>query len=114
VIVPRYSRRERKRDREAIAELSLGVLADRWVMATALADLVGVSVQQLHAALVGPVCRGVIDKRIEDVVVGQRHGRLPRVMYRRGQKQPDDLPEWLDPRIVPPVGEMRLVEFGRG
>jgi hypothetical protein len=110
--MPRRDPKERKADRDAIAELALGSLADGWVLATNLAELIGVPVQQLHAALGLPVLRGVIDKRIDDVQVSRKHGRLPRVMYRRGLKQPEPLPEWLSPAIVPPSGVLRTVRFG--
>ncbi len=109
--MPKYNPQERKTDNEAIVQLALGVLADGWVKATALAELIGIPVQHLHAAVRRAVVEGVLDKRTDDIRVSHKAGKLPRVLYRRGFNQPRPLPEWLDPAIVPPAGVMRTICF---
>lgn len=109
--VPKYVRKEKAMDRAAISELALGVLSVGWVKATNLAELIGCSVQQLHAALKKPVFDGVFEKQIDEIRVGHKEGRQPRVMYRRAPFQPRPLPEWLDPAIVPPAGVLRTISF---
>ena len=109
--MPKYVRKEKAMDRAAISELALGVLSVGWVKATNLAELIGCSVQQLHAALTQSVADGVFEKVIDEIRVGHKEGRQPRVMYRRAPFQPRPLPEWLDPAIVPPAGVLRAVSF---
>lgn len=96
-------------EREAIAELAIGVLDSDWVAASGLADLIGVSVQAIHAALSAGVFAGQFEKRFVRVRVSRKAGSLDRVHYRRARKQPVPLPAWLDPAIVPPVGVFRMV-----
>jgi hypothetical protein len=102
-------KKAREKDRAAIEELAIGVLGKGWVKATDLAQLVGVSVQQLHAALKDSVKSKVLAEKIVPYPVGKKHGELPRAFYKRVKSSSAMLPEWLSPTIVPNGGTLRVV-----
>jgi hypothetical protein len=104
-------KKDRELDRAAVAELAIGVLGSKWVKATDLAELVGVSVQQLHASLRGPLRKKILVEKIVDFPVGKKHGKLPRAFYKRAGRQASKLPDWLSPVVVPGGGSLRTISF---